>query len=83
MNCCPKPVVVSPTSSPATDGPALVCLHCERAVPKVNGLELCDACNGVKGFRLLYHRTRHWTPQWEQWLRYLAERAKARLPLFD
>jgi hypothetical protein len=61
---------------------ARVCRHCERrsAVSKAG---LCRACHRVKGIRVLYIRRRGRTPEWEEHLRRLAQRARARLPLFD
>lgn len=59
-----------------------LCLHCERR-PAAGGLGLCAHCKAVRGIRRLYVRRRGWTPQWEEHLRRLAERARRRLPLFD
>lgn len=59
----------------------LVCIHCERR-PSLSAHGLCGICEASPGVRLLYHRRRGWTPQWEMHLRRLAWRAKQRLPLF-
>lgn len=58
-----------------------LCLHCEQR-PAETALGLCPVCHAVKGFRVLYLRRRGWTPEWEQHLRRLTERARLRLPLF-
>ena len=59
-----------------------VCKHCERR-PAVTGLGLCARCNAVRGIRKLYLRTRRLTPEQEDHLLMLAERAKNREPLFQ
>jgi len=58
------------------------CKHCE-ARPGATDLGLCDRCDAVDGIRLLYEKTRRLTPEREDRLRLLAERARQRLPLFD
>jgi hypothetical protein len=58
-----------------------LCLHCEKR-PAAHALRLCETCAGFKGIRRLYRRRPHWTPEWEQHLRRLSERARRRLPLF-
>lgn len=57
------------------------CEHCERPATR-DELGLCPRCGSVAGIRVLYLRRRDWSPQWEEHLRQLAQRAKARLPLF-
>lgn len=59
-----------------------VCEHCEAAAP-LDELGLCRVCRQTEGIRVLYERRRGWTPEWDEHLRRLARRAKARLPLFD
>jgi hypothetical protein len=58
------------------------CKHCE-ARPRATPLGLCERCDALGGIRLLYLKTRRLTPEREDRLRILAERARRRLPLFD
>jgi hypothetical protein len=58
------------------------CKHCE-ARPRTTALGLCAACDALGGIRLLYEKTQWLTPEREDRLRLLAERARRRLPLFD
>ena len=58
------------------------CKHCE-ARPGVTPLGLCERCDAQGCVRLLYEKTRGLTPEREDRLRLLAERARRRLPLFD
>ena len=58
------------------------CKHCERR-PRATPLGLCARCDARGCVRLLYERTRWLTPEREDRLRILAERARRRLPLFD
>jgi hypothetical protein len=46
-------------------------------------LGLCERCDARGCVRLLYERTQGLTPEREDRLRILAERARRRLPLFD
>jgi hypothetical protein len=62
--------------------PERVCEHCETS-GVLDEVGLCPACRVVEGIRILYERRRGWSPEWEEHLRRLARRAKARLPLFD
>src|SRR5438067_1411336 len=59
-----------------------LCKHCE-ARPRATTLGLCPVCDATGGIRLLYHCTRHLSPEREDRLRVLSERARRRLPLFD
>jgi hypothetical protein len=59
-----------------------VCEHCER-MQFVDEIGLCPACNKMEGIRTLYEHGRGWTPEWDAHLHRLAQRAKARLPLFE
>jgi hypothetical protein len=59
-----------------------VCPHCERR-KAVSAVGLCRICHRLRGIRALYVRRRGWTPEWEEHLRRLTARARARLPLFD
>jgi len=59
-----------------------ICLHCE-AKPISHRPGLCDSCHAVRGIRRLYIRRKGWTPEWEQHLLELTDRAKKRLPLFE
>ena len=47
-----------------------ICLHCEKE-PSINSLGLCQKCYSMNRIRILYKRTRAWTPEWEQHLRCL------------
>jgi hypothetical protein len=58
------------------------CKHCERR-PRVTPLGLCAKCHARRGIRLLYFRTHHLSPEREDRLMILAERARRRLPLFE
>jgi len=61
------------------------CKHCE-ARPSATDLGLCRDCDALVNVRLLYEKTRHRSPQREDRLRLLAERAeraRRRQPLFD
>ncbi len=58
------------------------CKHCE-ARPGVTDLGLCENCDAWDGIRQLYEKTRKLTPEREDRLRILAERARRRLPLFE
>ena len=62
--------------------PLALCLHCELA-PQEHYLRLCQKCASVKGIRLLYKKTSRWTPERDEHLQRLVERAKAKLPLFS
>jgi hypothetical protein len=62
--------------------PPRPCKHCE-ARPGVTDLGLCRDCDALVNVRLLYAKTRHLSPEREDRLRLLAERARRRLPLFD
>jgi hypothetical protein len=62
--------------------PDPLCLHCDRRIADARR-GLCTRCFAVKGIRVLYKRRRGWTPQWEDHLRRLTERAKRQLPLFE
>jgi hypothetical protein len=59
-----------------------LCKHCEIR-PRETELGLCRRCDGLGGIRLLYEKTRGLTPEREDRLRILAERARRRLPLFE
>jgi hypothetical protein len=58
------------------------CKHCE-ARDRTTDLGLCRECDALVNVRLLYEKTRRLSPQREDRLRLLAERARRRLPLFD
>ena len=58
------------------------CKHCERR-PRETELGLCGVCDRLSGIRLLYEKTRRLSPEREDRLRLLAERARRRLPLFE
>jgi hypothetical protein len=58
------------------------CEHCEKPAER-DELGLCAHCSSVDSVRVLYSRRRGWTPEWEENLRRLARRARARLPLFE
>lgn len=57
------------------------CEHCEKPAGR-DELGLCARCASQEAVRVLYTRRRGWTPEWEEHLRRLRRRAKARLPLF-
>jgi hypothetical protein len=59
-----------------------MCKHCEARLP-TTALGLCAHCDAQGCVRQLYEKTRHLTPEREDRLRLLAERARRRLPLFD
>jgi len=61
--------------------PVAVCLHCEAA-PQEHYLRLCRQCAAVRGIRIVYKKSRRWTPAWDAHIQRLVQRAKARLPLF-
>ena len=71
-------------SAPPEGGPPPPepCKHCE-ARPGLTELGLCPRCDALSGIRLLYEKTRGLTPEREDRLRLLAERARRRLPLFE
>jgi hypothetical protein len=58
------------------------CKHCEVR-PRETELGLCRVCDALSGIRLLYEKTRRLTPEREDRLRIMAERARRRLPLFE
>ncbi len=58
------------------------CKHCEVRA-RATALGLCARCDGQGCVRQLYEKTRGLTPEREDRLRLLAERARRRLPLFD
>jgi hypothetical protein len=58
-----------------------LCLHCEKE-PQSNVYRLCARCAACDGLRNIYKKRKNWTPEWEDHLQKLAERAKNRLPLF-
>jgi hypothetical protein len=58
-----------------------LCLHCEKR-PQQTLLRLCSECEAVPGIKNLYEYRPDWTPEWDQHLQALVERAKQRLPLF-
>ncbi len=59
-----------------------MCEHCEVQA-ELDELGLCPRCRSMETIRELYERRRDWSPEWEAHLRRLAQRAKARLPLFE
>jgi hypothetical protein len=58
------------------------CKHCEFR-PRETELGLCRVCDAISGIRLLYEKTRRLSPEREDRLRILAERARRRRPLFE
>jgi hypothetical protein len=58
------------------------CKHCE-ARPRETALGLCGRCDALGCVRQLYEKTRGLSPEREDRLRLLAERARRRLPLFE
>jgi hypothetical protein len=58
------------------------CKHCEARLAATD-LGLCERCDALGGIRLLYEKTQQISPEREDRLRILAERARRRLPLFD
>src|SRR5262245_26739509 len=64
--------------------PMPCCRHCRKGVQTLTCFELCDRCHRRPTIRVLYEiRRANWTPQWEEHIRRLEERARLRLPLFD
>jgi hypothetical protein len=60
-----------------------MCLYCERR-SAVDPVGLCEVCRAKPCLLVLYTKRRSgWTPEWEEHLRRLAERAKRKLPLFQ
>jgi hypothetical protein len=63
--------------------PPTNCLYCER-LPAVDLVGLCEVCRAKPCVLVLYTTRRvGWTPEWEEHLRRLAERAKRKQPLFQ
>ena len=60
--------------------------HCPVPALRVGACEhylrLCNQCGAVRGVRILYKKSRRWTPAWDVHIQRLVRRAKAKLPLF-
>ena len=77
-----EPEPTGPASPLPPSGDEEPCKHCERR-PRVTALGLCARCHAKRGIRVLYFKTRHLSPEREDRLMILAERARQRLPLFE